>query len=183
MENIHEKIRLLRKKRGYTLKDMSEKTELSIGFLSQVERGSSSLAITSLKKIADALEVEMTYFFQKNDFAKYIVKKDDHVPFQLNGSGYRYTKLSGNFSGKALDAIKVEIQPLEEDSFSFGHPGEEIHFVIKGALEVTIDGETFEVGEGETIHYPSTVSHKWKNPLNEVTTVYSVLTPSVFNAH
>lgn len=45
-----------------TLKNLSEKTNLSISFLSQIERGSSSLAITSLKKIADAFGVPITYF-------------------------------------------------------------------------------------------------------------------------
>src|SRR5690625_3068126 len=110
MEDIHRKIRMLRQKRGYTLKDMSEMTELSIGFLSQVERGSSSLAITSLKSIADALEVEMTYFFQKEAAANYIVRKEEQRPFQLDGSGHIYTKLSGNFPGKVLEAIKVSIQ-------------------------------------------------------------------------
>lgn len=181
MEDIHEKIRELRKKRGLTLKELSEKTDLSIGFLSQVERGSSSLAITSLKKIADALDVDMIYFFQKENQAKYIIKKNEQLPFQLDGSGYKYTKLSGQFIGKNLEAIKVEIQPHEEDTISFGHPGEEIHFIIKGLLEVTIDGETYVVHEGETIHYPSTVTHKWKNPTDEVTVVYSVLTPSIFS--
>jgi len=180
MEDLHKKIRLLRQKRGYTLKDMSEMTDLSIGFLSQVERGSSSMAITSLKKIADALKVEMTYFFQKEEEPSYIVKKEDQFPFQLSGSGYLYTKLSGNFQGRILEAIKVNIKPKEEDTFSFGHPGEEIHFVVKGALIVVIDGETFYLEEGECIHFPSVVSHKWKNPLNEETIVYSVLTPSIF---
>lgn len=51
MIEIHKKIRELRLQKGLTLKQLSEKTNLTIGFLSQVERGTSSLAITSLKKL------------------------------------------------------------------------------------------------------------------------------------
>ncbi len=51
INEIAEKIRNLRKEKNLTLKDLSEKTGLSISFLSQVENNSSSLAITSLKKL------------------------------------------------------------------------------------------------------------------------------------
>lgn len=51
MEEIFQKIKQLRFEQGMTLKELSEKTELSVSFLSQIERGTSSLAITSLKKL------------------------------------------------------------------------------------------------------------------------------------
>nr|WP_275897928.1 helix-turn-helix transcriptional regulator [Halobacillus ihumii] len=53
---------------------MSVKTDLSVSFLSQIERGSSSLAITSLKKLADAFSVPMTYFFEEPQNHNYDVK-------------------------------------------------------------------------------------------------------------
>lgn len=59
MEKIGEKIKSLRFEKGMTLKDLSLKTGLSISFLSQIERGSSSIAITSLKKIADSFNVAL----------------------------------------------------------------------------------------------------------------------------
>ena len=55
MEEIAKRFKKLRNQQNLTLKEISDKTGLSISFLSQVERGTSSLAITSLKKIADAL--------------------------------------------------------------------------------------------------------------------------------
>lgn len=48
--NVNKKIKDLRIEKSTTLKDLSQETELSVSFLSQIERGSSSLAITSLKK-------------------------------------------------------------------------------------------------------------------------------------
>lgn len=62
MDEVHEKIKNLRMDSKLTLKELSEKTELSSSFLSMIERGSSSLTITSLKKIADAFEVDISYF-------------------------------------------------------------------------------------------------------------------------
>ena len=46
-----------------TLKELSEKTKLSIGFLSQMERGITAVATDSLSEIAEALGVDLSYFF------------------------------------------------------------------------------------------------------------------------
>ena len=64
-EHIGAKIKHLRTQRKMTLKDLSEKTNLSIGFLSQLERGLTSIATDTLGTIADVFEVELSYFFLK----------------------------------------------------------------------------------------------------------------------
>ena len=61
--DIGVKIKQLRNMKKLTLKELSAKTDLSIGFLSQVERGVTSLAIASLENIAAALDVDLSYFF------------------------------------------------------------------------------------------------------------------------
>ncbi|MEK3977544.1 XRE family transcriptional regulator [Psychrobacillus sp. FSL K6-2836] len=180
MDRIAKKIREFRKMKDMTLKEMSEQTDLSVGFLSQVERGSSSLAITSLKKIADALNVEMADFFQKEIEVKYTHKLEEQKPFQITGSDSTYTKLSGHFIERELEALTVVIPPLQVDQFTFSHPGEEFYYVLKGAVIFVIDNEEHYLKEGESIHFPSTTEHMWKNPLEQETVLLSVLTPIIF---
>ena len=60
---IGETIRNLRKGRGLTLKQMSRRTSLSVSLLSQIERAESSASISSLYKIASALEVHIAELF------------------------------------------------------------------------------------------------------------------------
>ncbi|WP_339164972.1 XRE family transcriptional regulator [Siminovitchia sp. FSL W7-1587] len=180
MESVSRKIREFRKAKGMTLKELSEATELSVGFLSQVERGTSSLAITSLKKIADALQIEMADFFQKDIAIKYINKQEDQKPFQTTRSDSTFTMLSGHFNDRKMEAFKVLVKPLQVDTFTFGHPGEEFHYVLKGAIIFVVEQEEFYLKEGESIHFPSELKHMWKNPLNEETVIISVLTPVIF---
>lgn len=61
--NIGMEIKKLRTEKGITLKELSEKSELSVGFLSQLERGLTTIAVDSLEKLADILEVHLTHFF------------------------------------------------------------------------------------------------------------------------
>ncbi|MCD6436160.1 MAG: helix-turn-helix transcriptional regulator [Clostridiales bacterium] len=76
MKKIAQEIRKIRKSKGITLKKLSEKTELSISFLSQIERGISSMTITSLKKISDALGVTMQELLSIEDNQHFTQKKE-----------------------------------------------------------------------------------------------------------
>ncbi|AZU62360.1 helix-turn-helix domain-containing protein [Neobacillus mesonae] len=181
MDEIYKKIKELRLLRGYTLKELSERTDLSISFLSQVERGATSLAITSLKKIADALNVKITEFFEEEKQQEhYVVKMDEQKPFQLKGSEFTYVRLNGVFAGRTMEPILVKIPPQQKQSQHFGHSGEEYHYVLKGLLIFYIEGKEYVVREGESIHFPSTCPHSLENPTNSESIILSVLTPVIF---
>ena len=180
MDGIYQKIKSLRNEQGLTLKDLSEKTELSVSFLSQIERGSSSLAITSLKKIADAFDVPITFFFDSETNHNYMLQTNDRKPFQLEGSPTTYTRLNGEFGGRSLEPLLVKLAPNQVQNQNSNHPGEEFYYVLKGAALFTVDGKEYFVREGDSIHYPSEVPHTWENPLNEETIILCVLTPVIF---
>ncbi|MBB2480718.1 helix-turn-helix transcriptional regulator [Bacillus sp. APMAM] len=180
MVEIHTKIRELRQQQGLTLKELSENTNLSVGFLSQVERGTSSLAITSLKKIADSLGVEMSYFFQQESSSNYTVTLENQKSFEVEGNATKYVKLSGSFPGRNLESMLVTLRPFQKDTQLYSHPGEEFHYVVKGQLIIRVDNQEYILNPGESIHFPSEKEHQWENPLNEETVLLSVLTPVLF---
>jgi len=180
MDDISKKIRELRTQQGLTLKELSEKTALSVSFLSQVERGASSLAITSLKKIADALGVKMTYFFETPENEQYTVRNEQQQSFQLEGSETVYARLAGQFSGRTLEPMKVILPPKHKQTPKFNHPGEEFYYVLKGSVRMCVGQEVYLLREGDAIHFPSRLSHYWENPLDEPATILCVLTPVIF---
>ncbi|PLT33087.1 helix-turn-helix domain-containing protein [Bacillus sp. V5-8f] len=180
MDEIYQKIKDLRVKNGLTLKELSEKSELSVSFLSQVERGASSLAITSLKKIADALQVNITEFFEDYSNANYIIKESEQKPFQIEGSQFTYTRLSGEFQGRNIEPLLVTLAPNQKQTQNYSHPGEEFYYVLKGGALFNVDGKEYFVRKGDSIHFPSTCAHFVENPLNDETTLLCVLTPVIF---
>jgi len=180
MDEISDKIRSLRKENNLTLKELSEKTGLSISFLSQVENGTSSLAITSLKKIADALNVSINTFFGSFQSHNFLIKSEDQCKFKIEGSNTEYMLLSGEFSERSLEALIVYIQPEETHGHQFNHPGEEFVYVLEGAITVNIDGKEYLTKAGDSIHYPSKLPHFWVNPLKQKTKILTVLTPVIF---
>ncbi|EJO5346324.1 helix-turn-helix transcriptional regulator [Clostridium botulinum] len=180
INEIAEKIRNLRKEKNLTLKDLSKKTGLSISFLSQVENNSSSLAITSLKKIADALNVPITDFFKTLELHKFLVKKQEREVFSIEGSDSKFIRLSGNFSERSMEAILVVIPAEKEHGHKFSHPGEEFIYVLEGAIVANVDGQDYFVNQGDSIHFPSTIPHILSNPLKTDSKILTVVYPIIF---
>jgi transcriptional regulator with XRE-family HTH domain len=180
MDEISDKIRSLRKKNDLTLKEISEKTGLSISFLSQVENGTSSLAINSLKKIADALDVPINTFFENCQNYNFLTKSEKQFKFKLEGSNTEYILLSGKFAERSLEAMIIYIQPEQTHKQQFNHPGEEFIYVLEGALIVTIENKEYLAKAGDSIHYPSKLPHYWINPSKEQAKILTILTPLIF---
>lgn len=180
INEIAEKIAALRKQRGYTLKEMSDACGLSISFLSQIENGASSLAITSLKKIADALEIPITYFFDSHENHNYHISLEEQEQWKLEGSPYEFIRLNGSFPERTLDPMIVIIPAGSTIGQKYTHLGEEFIYVMEGVLEVQMESRSFLVKAGESIHYPSTQPHSWFNPGKQTSRILSVLTPKVF---
>jgi len=177
---IAKQIRLTRNQQGLTLKQLSSRTGLSVSFLSQVERGSSSPAISSLKKIADGLEVPITSFFSPEQNTNYKTYKDKRKSFRIEGSPAKYVRLSGNFPTRTMEPLIVTLDPGATDRI-FQHAGEEVHYILEGEVEYTIDNEKHLLSTGDSIHFPSERPHTWKNPLQDrCSTILCVVTPNIF---
>lgn len=179
-EKINEKIREVRKGKGITLKELSESTQLSVSFLSQVERGISSMTITSLKCIANALEIPLRDLVTVNDDETFLRKKDNTLLMNLEKSYINYSRLSGKFVGRELEAMLLTMKPNFQDEELMAHEGEEFYYVLSGKGTFIIDGKEYEVNAGETIHYPSNKLHKTVNNENVELVMLSVSIPIIF---
>ena len=152
--NIGMVLKNLRKERKLTLKELAEQTGVSISFLSQVERGKSSVTLESLKKIADALKVNPTVFFPENDKEKDLKEIREQ---------FYYKDLSCGIREAAYSPILVILQPGENEGNAFSHGGHEFIFVIKGTLTVVVDDHKEEIHEHQSIMFDANKMHYWYN--------------------
>jgi transcriptional regulator with XRE-family HTH domain len=179
IKQIAEEIRRIRKNKGITLKKLSEDTELSISFLSQIERGISSMTITSLKKIADALGVTMQDLVSIEENQQFTRKKENQLVMRLEKSFPTYIPLSGQFEGRKLESLILKMAP-HDDIDTSTHAGEEFYYVVSGSAIFTVGDDEYIVSKGETIHYPSTIPHKVSNPNDVEFVTLCVLIPKIF---
>lgn len=179
--NLGQKIKELRLRNQFTLQDVSDRTGLSAGFLSQLERGLTSVAVDSLAKIAKALNVELTYFFQKpQNRQQVVVRGYDQKIFSIENNRYIHFLLSENLGDKQLVPRIIEILPCDEteELAPYQHEGEEFVYVLEGVLTLKVDDKVMELYPGDSAHYLSTRVHNWTNYTNRKVRILAVHTPN-----
>lgn len=165
------KIRTLRKQKGLTLKEVAEKTNLSISFLSQVEHSKSSTTLESLKKIAEAFEVNPSFFFTEEaaiSKSKSSIKRSTLHENNLSTTQFIYKDLSGNLDNQLFNPILVTLNPGESKGKPFSHQGQEFLYILEGTLTITLEDEEYTLNPSDCIHFVSTMRHYWFNRTDSV---------------
>lgn len=181
-------INQLRTEKNMTLKDLAEKCNLSVAFLSQIERGLASPAIISLNSIAEALDVDLSYFFsipKKNENTSIITKSYEQVPFVVKHSNYIYSELSQHFEERKMEIMHEIILPGKEENYPTigSHIGEEFIYVLEGVVTLIYGDKQYELYPGDSAHYPSSVPHTWRNYTNKLAKILSINTPIIFKEY
>lgn len=182
-KDIGKKVKELRSQKKLTLKDVSELTSLSTGFLSQLERGLTNIATDSLQKIAQVLGVELTYFFASpNKNESHVLRSYEKEVFQVVNSRFIHYHLTNGAPDKALLPRLVELLPInsKEDISQYAHEGEEFIYVLEGILTLFINDEQIEVFPGDSAHYNSSIVHNWANYTNKMVRILVVSSPNPF---
>lgn len=155
-------IRAKRRQQELTLAEIGQRSGLSIGFLSQVERGLAAPSDAALGAIAGALGVEAAYFVTAPS-ASALVTQVDGRDFDGVEGHVRRARLTMSFPGQALQAVLVEVPPRFEGAAA-SHLGEEIAYVLEGTVVCTIDGAALSLGAADSVHFRSALPHAWSNP-------------------
>ncbi len=182
-DDVGKKIKDLRNSKNLTLKELSAETNLSIGFLSQLERGLTTVAIDSLVKIAKALQVNLSYFLEeKTSTTIPVLKEFEKEVFQVVNNQFIHYHLTNDSKNKNLLPRLIKILPTksEEQVTAYPHEGEEFVYVLEGILTLVIDNQRFELYPGDSAHYESTIVHNWANYTNKTVKILTVHTPNVF---
>lgn len=180
---IGNKIRLLRKRKGITLKEISERTGFSVSFISQLERDVVSPSIESLKKICDSLDVALATFFDEEKFEQItndaVVRKNYRKTLSFGGSKAQMFLLSP--LNRKMELLLIVAQPGSQSGEEYHvHKGEECGLVLKGTMEVILEeGNAFILEEGDSFYFSSEQRHKWRNAgEDEAVSVWAITPPS-----
>lgn len=178
-------IKALRTGNNMTLKNLSEQTDLSIGFLSQLERGMSSVAIDSLEKIAKALDVPLTSFFNEVPSKNHepVVHSFELQATQVSEQIFQYILSKDELSFGLLPRI-FSLMPFAnfeaDDLEMYSHGGEEFIYVLEGIVTLFMGNRQHTLYPGDSVQIHSTEPHNWMNSTNKVAKLLAINTPNPF---
>ncbi|RVT86524.1 cupin domain-containing protein [Rhodobacteraceae bacterium CCMM004] len=161
-------IRHLRQARSLSIKDMAEKSGLSIALISQIERGISSASVRVLAKLADGLDVAISDMFEHGKDVgagdRVVARKREHRRIELNRTGVTKELLTPFETDPRLDIYMMTIEPEGSSSDEdFVHQGEEAGVVLEGGIELFVDAKRYVLGEGDSFRFASNRPHRYLN--------------------
>lgn len=161
-------IRALRKSVGLTLSDVAIRTGLSVGHLSQVERGLSTPTIRQLQQIAGTMGVTIGWFFQATESTDPSLEEDVVVRAQrrrrmdLPKAGIVDELLVPDLDG-ALEMLLCTLQPgASSGPDPYAHAGEEAGLVLAGEMDLWVDDRHFRLQAGDSFAFASTRPHRYR---------------------
>ncbi|HLU44717.1 MAG TPA: cupin domain-containing protein [Natronosporangium sp.] len=190
-ELVGARMRQFRKEQGLTLRELAARSGLSIGFLSQVERGISAIGLTALGSVATALGRSLAEFFNGDEApagategaaepVHFTITRRQTPATQYISGQQTYRLLSDRGPNLVLEPMLVYIAPGGQKEQAYGHPGEEFAYVLEGELLYEVQGVEHRLYPGDSVHLRSTVPHRIYNDTDRVTTVVSVVTPRLY---
>ncbi len=174
--DVGSRLRELRQERNMSMRALARASGLSANALSMIERGRTSPSVSTLYKLATAMDIPITAFFREDPPQQDIVyrkaEERTRVPF-----------MRGLWEGLGGEAFIGRVEPfmltLESGASSgpFGivHTGHEFVLCLRGQLEYQVENNRYLLEAGDSLIFAAQLTHRWRNPGKTVTNAMFVL--------
>ena len=179
------KMRQIRKARGLSLQTVAQRAGLSVGLISQIERGLTSPSIRSLRQLGAALDVPVEQFFTLTEPPEayeegHIVRPRHRRVLDLPHTGITIELISPDSSG-ALQMFIANIEPGGASGPELDvHEGEEAGLVLAGRLELWLGDKHYLLDQGDSFRFSSATPHRYGNPGIMTARIQWVITPPIY---
>ena len=180
MIDIGQRIRQLRMKNDLTLEELASRTELTKGFLSQLERNLTSPSLQTLDDIASALGVTMSRFFAADQEEQVVFTAEDE--FVDEQDDYTIHWIIPNAQNNRMEPVLTEIHANCRSRTIEPHKGEEFGYVLQGRVWLVIDSNPagILVRKGESFYMKGNENYWLDNRTEKEAAVIWVSTPPSF---
>jgi len=174
---IGAQLRQMRARRKLSLAEVAKAVGISVGFLSALERSQMSGSVGTLRKLARFYKTNILDFFDANGSNSGPVRPAERKILEI-GPGVKMELLA--WGNTVMEPHLFRIAPQGGSGESYAHEGEEFLYVLRGDLEISLDGEQHKLKPGDSFYFESATPHRWKNPGRKETWVLWVNTPPTF---
>lgn len=162
---LPEQLKKLRKLRGLTLDELASRCGLTKGYLSKIENGHQTPAVSTIQVVADALDADIAELLNEPS-AEHVnngleIKHSQIQDEQKTSEGYSFVSLLNQYRNKQMSPFLMIIEKGETRNFS--HDSEEFMYVAEGAVELIYRGEEHTLSKGDSAYFDSREKHSFRN--------------------
>lgn len=163
-EELGKRIKEFRIDKGMTLQEFAEKTGLTKGYLSKIEKAKKAPPVSTLLTLAKALNISISDIFGETEGNRNpicLVRKGERRSIARDGSvfGYAYQTLAHRFHKKYMEPFILTLPLRPKENALFQHKGEELLFVLEGTMKFYHGEKEFIVEEGDCVYFDASIPH------------------------
>lgn len=173
------RLRDLRRTRGLSLREASDRAGISPSFLSSVERDAVGASLATLQRLTRVYGVTVLSLFEPPPSSRRVVRRRHRRALELDHAGVRIEQLAE--TAEQLEPQLFTLGPGADSAGAYAHAGEEFLFVIDGELTLWLgERERYRLRAGDALTFPSTLPHRWRNRATGETRLLWINTPPTF---
>lgn len=157
--DIGNKLKELRVLKGLTLEELADRSELSKGFISQLERNLTSPSITTLMDILQCLGTSIGEFFNEAPDEQIVFGKQDYFVKEDTEYKNEIKWIIPNAQKNTIEPIYLTLQAGGSTCPDTPHEGEEFGYVLQGAVSIHLGNKTYKAKKGESFYYTADKTH------------------------
>lgn len=177
---IGDKIKQLRIKMNLTQEELANRSELSKGFISQVERDLNSPSISTLVDILECLGTNLKDFFNEDATEKIVFTNDDVFVQENEELKHTINWIIPNAQKNQMEPILINLLPKGRSNVYNAHEGEVFGYILVGRISLCIGNRSYTAECGESFYYKANASHYVQNINDDNTILLWVCTPPNF---
>ncbi len=177
---IGKKIKMLRVRNNLTQEELADRSELTKGFISQVERELASPSIATLVDILDALGTDLKNFFKDEKDEKIVFTEEEFFESHHETLGYTLNWVIPNAQKNRMEPILLTLKAGSRSKEIAPHEGEEFGYVLSGTITLYVDEKPHTVRHGQTFYLTGEGVHYIENKKKTVANVLWVSSPPIF---
>jgi transcriptional regulator with XRE-family HTH domain len=173
------RVRELRKKRNWTLEEMSAACGVSRSMLSEIERQHANPTLAVAFRIAQAFGMSLGDLVQTPAATPHVdvIRAEDRTYHYRSDQHCRIRTLSPLHLEKSVEYYEVVLRPggaLRSSAHFSG--ARELLTVQRGTIRVNSGGDSEDLRRGDSAHYPADVPHAIENIGKEDAVLFLVVT-------
>ncbi|WP_235914745.1 helix-turn-helix domain-containing protein [Brucella tritici] len=157
---VGETLRLRRQMRGMSLKQVAEPAGISVGMLSQVERGLAAPSIKTLRAICSAMDMPVNWLFHRdnnleNQANEFIVQSNSRRSLTYN-DGALIKELLTPDTQPQIQMLRFLMEPGADSGEPYSNAdGGKCGLVLRGTLGLELDERQFVINTGDSFAFPA----------------------------
>lgn len=157
--DIGNRMKELRIQYGLTQQELADRSELSKGYISQLERNLTSPSIGTLLDIIQCLGTTPAEFFTDEEPEQIVFKKEDYFEKEDEEAKSCIEWVVPNAQKNSMEPLRLTLDPGGVSPIHEPHEGEEFGYVLKGSVKIYHGLRSFVVRQGESFYFKSEKKH------------------------